>query len=66
MFHMSNDSGLFRMREELEGAWFVLNGSIFERNGEKFPPLYEAKLFHQFDHRFATYDGDGRSGETAT
>jgi len=40
MFHMSNDSGLFR---DAPGTGLV--------------PLYEAKLFHQFNHRWATYDG---------
>ena len=24
---------------------------------EHYLPLYEAKLFHQYDHRFATFDG---------
>lgn len=29
--------------------------------GEGRLPLYEAKLIHQFDHRFATYDPDGKT-----
>ncbi len=42
MFHMSADSDLFK---EADG------------DGNDFPrlPLYEAKLIHQFDHRWATY-----------
>lgn len=40
MFHMSNDSHLFK-NEPQEGLL----------------PLYEAKMFHQFDHRWATYEG---------
>ncbi len=46
MFHMSNDSGLFRDAR---------------RRGELVDPvpLYEAKMVHQFDHRWATYVGDG-------
>jgi hypothetical protein len=28
------------------------------RGSERFVPLYEAKMIHQFDHRWATYDGD--------
>lgn len=64
MFDMSNDSGLFRTREQLEAEGWVLRGNIFERNGERYLPLYEAKLFHQFDHRFATYNGKGRGGES--
>jgi hypothetical protein len=55
MFHMANDSGLFHTREQLEGMSYVLDGNIFSKGGERMLPLYEAKLFHQFDHRFATY-----------
>ncbi len=42
MFHMSNDSELFK-----------------NEAGEGRLPLYEAKIFHQFDHRWATYTADG-------
>lgn len=38
MFHMSNDSGLFR-----------------NKPGDGLVPLYEAKMFYHFDHRWATY-----------
>ncbi|MCC6129684.1 MAG: hypothetical protein IT186_07120 [Acidobacteria bacterium] len=55
MFHMANDSGLFHTREQLEGMGYVLEGNIFVRENDRMLPLYEAKLFHQFDHRFATY-----------
>ncbi len=58
MFHMSNDSGLFRTREELEQDGWRLEGNVFVRGAaECYLPLYEAKLFHQYDHRFATFDG---------
>lgn len=40
MFHMANDSGLFRNEPD--------DGLV---------PLYEAKFFHQFDHRYSTYEG---------
>ena len=56
MFHMSNDSDLFRTRAELEDTGWHLIGNEFWRSGEVYIPLYEAKLFHQFDHRFATFD----------
>lgn len=55
MFDMSNDSELFRTREQLESEGWQLQGNVFERDGQRFLPLYEAKLFHQFDHRFASY-----------
>ncbi|CFU05103.1 Probable type I restriction enzyme BthVORF4518P M protein [Burkholderia pseudomallei] len=50
MFHMSNDSHLFR---DSDGA-----GRL---------PLYEAKMIHQFDHRWASYvDVPGSKDGVAT
>ncbi len=57
MFHMSNDSGLFRTREQLACEGWRLEGNTFARGDTRYLPLYEAKLFHQYDHRFATFDG---------
>ena len=57
MFHMSNDSHLFRTREQLEADGWVLEGNVFRKDGEEYLPLYEAKMIHHFDHRWATYDG---------
>ncbi len=57
MFHMSNDSGLFKTRQELADSGWKLDGNVFVRGQERYLPLYEAKLFHQYDHRFATFDG---------
>ena len=62
---MSNDSHLFRTRDELEKAGWELSGNIFyptkdvksENNEHRFLPLYEAKMIHQFNHRWATYNG---------
>ena len=56
MFHMSNDSCLFRTREELHQDGWELKGNVFIRGEERYLPLYEAKLFHQYDHRFATFE----------
>lgn len=54
MFHMSADSGLFLDEAESFGA-------------PKRLPLYEAKMIHHFDHRWATYgDTDGKPGEVET
>lgn len=57
MFHMSNDSHLFRTREQLEAAGWQLDGNIFRQHKDEFLPLYEAKLFHQFNHRPSTFEG---------
>jgi hypothetical protein len=59
MFHMSSDSGLFHTREQLETDGLKLQGNRFVGEGMEYLPLYEAKMFHQFDHRFATHAPDG-------
>jgi hypothetical protein len=33
------------------------DGCAIGSNADRFVPLYEAKMIHQFDHRWATYDG---------
>ncbi|ONC55969.1 hypothetical protein AQ919_18160 [Burkholderia pseudomallei] len=55
MFHMSNDSGLFR-------------DAPSPSDEPRRLPLYEAKMIHQFDHRWATYvdSPDGKMGEVET
>ena len=53
MFHMSNDSHLFRTREELERDGWTLRGNVFERGAEQCLPLYEAKMAQVWDHRAA-------------
>ena len=57
MFDMANDSGLFKTREQLLEEGWRLQGNVFFRDEKHYLPLYEAKLFHQYDHRFATFDG---------
>jgi hypothetical protein len=57
MFDMANDSHLFRTREQLEAEGWHLEGNVFHRDGEKYLPLYEAKMVHHFDHRWASYEG---------
>ena len=56
MFHMANDSGFFRTRESLQSEGWQLEGNVFIRDDERYLPLYEAKLFHQYDHRFGTFE----------
>lgn len=90
MFHMSNDSGLFRTAAQLATDGWVREGSDWVRPDAaqprapalaltggsdarhldlstgsnappevRFVPLYEAKMIHQFDHRWATYESSG-------
>ena len=56
MFDMSNDSKLFRSYESLEHDGYKLRGSKFVRDdGTEYWPLYEAKMIHQYNHRFGDY-----------
>jgi hypothetical protein len=97
MFHMSNDSALFRTALQLSEAGLVREGSNWVppmgmrppqgalaltgghddrtlaldrgspiRKHERYIPLCEAKMVHQFDHRWATYDtSNGRDATTS-
>ncbi len=56
MFHMTNDSHLFRTRRELEereGAYPVIGNRFRSATGE-WLPLYEGKMVQAFDHRAAS------------
>ncbi|MBC7246315.1 MAG: N-6 DNA methylase [Actinobacteria bacterium] len=57
MFHMSNDSHLFRTRRELEEAGLKLFGNTFNRDNDTWLPLIEAKMVWFYDHRFGSYEG---------
>ena len=49
LFHMSNDSHIFASSDkECDDTQLLV-------------PLYEAKIFHQYDHRFGTYDGQSQA-----
>ncbi len=60
MFHMTNDSNLFETAKDLEkdGYWLG-EGNIYTKGKQKYLPLFEAKMVHQYDHRYA----GGVSGE---
>ena len=62
LFNMTSDSGLFRSRSDLEADGWRLEGNVFHKNGEECLPLYEAKMIHHFDHRWASFRGVGSEG----
>jgi hypothetical protein len=64
MFHMSNDSHLFRTRRDLESKGFRLNGNVFANGAERYLPLYEAKMIWQFDHRYGSFEGKEGAGSS--
>ena len=56
MFHMTNNSDLFRTREQLNEmkAYQVVEGDIDNRymvGQDRWLPLYQGRMIHQFDHR---------------
>lgn len=62
LFNMTDDSGLFRSRQELENAGWALCGNCLEKNGQRYLPLYEGKMLHHYNHRWATF-GENEYGE---
>lgn len=59
MFHMTNDSGLFKTKEELRKRDYELQGNIFLKNNEKYLPLYEGKMIWIYNHRYNSVDYHG-------
>lgn len=53
LFNMASDSHLFRTREQLETEGWELKGNVFEIDGKRYLPLYEAKMIQPYDHRAA-------------
>ena len=62
LFNMTSDSHLFHTREQLEVDGWQLVGNVFRKDGTEYLPLYEAKMIHHFDHRWASYRTEGRQG----
>ena len=58
MMHMSNDSHLFEYQNNPESGSSAADSKRL--------PLYEAKLVHHFDHRWATYTTDPDTGTVAS
>lgn len=67
LFNMTSDSHHFHTRQDLEDDGWTLNGNVFEREissgggvtVERMLPLYEAKMIHHYDTKWATYEPDG-------
>ena len=55
MFHMTNDSHLFRTAAQLDSAGFYpVQGNRWKKGDELYLPLYEGKMVQAFDHRAAS------------
>jgi hypothetical protein len=55
MFHMANDSGLFRTRTELEKNGYILVGNRFVAKSGDYVPVVEAKMIYLLNHRFGDF-----------
>jgi hypothetical protein len=55
MVNMASDSGEFRMRVDLERRDWRRRGDRFAKGAKQMIPLYEAKMIHLWNSRFATY-----------
>ena len=52
MFHMTNDSHLFRTAAQLDDEGFYrVEGNRWQKGEELYLPLYQGRMIHQFDHR---------------
>ena len=54
MFHMTNDSHLFRTATQLDDEGFYpVDGNRWRKGDQAYIPLYEGKMVQAFDHRAA-------------
>ena len=52
MFHMTNDSHLFRTAAQLDSEGFYpVQGNRWKKGDDLYLPLYQGRMIHQFDHR---------------
>jgi hypothetical protein len=61
LLDMSNDSGKFHAYDGLISQGGILKGNAITLHGVRYLPLYEAKMAHHYDHRWATYERDGET-----
>ncbi len=55
MFHMTNDSHLFRSAAQLDNEGFYrVEGNRWRKGEKTYMPLYEGKMVQAFDHRAAS------------
>jgi len=60
LFNMASDSALFRTAAQLAEEGFCREGADWVRDDvARYVPLYEAKMFNFYDHRFGDYASRG-------
>jgi len=66
---MAEDSSWFKTARELKNMGYKLRAGRWEDASTgrlSYDPLYEAKMIHQFDHRWATYGENGEVSRDST
>ena len=54
---MTNDSGLFKRRDELEKeGWYPVEGNHWKKGEAEVVPLYVGRMVHNYDHRSASVE----------
>ena len=66
LFNMTSASHLFVKYDKLVTAGAQLEGNQLHHGSQRYLALYEGKMVHHYDHRFATYDRDGETIRDAT
>lgn len=57
MFDMTNDSALFKRRDELEKeGWYPVEGNRWRKGEAEAVPLYVGRMVHNYDHRSASVE----------
>jgi hypothetical protein len=54
MFDQTNDAALFQTSDQLEKSGCKSRGAIWTKGRHRSLPLYEAKMFRSYDHRFGS------------
>ncbi len=66
IWHMAEDAEWFRSAIELREAGFLQESADWVKDDVRYVPLYEAKMIHHFDYRWATYNADGSESGDVT
>ena len=66
IWHMAEDSEWFRTAGQLCEEDYRLEAADWVRDKTRYVPLYEAKMLHHYDHRWATYDASGTESGDVT
>lgn len=57
MFDMTNDSRLFKTREELEkDGFYPVEGNRLKKGDKEYCPLYVGRMIHHYDHRASSVE----------